>query len=80
MAEGHHRLRRERVQGKGSMWRSANGRRPLQTRTIHQGDTPPAPRTQPRPPNPCMESEGASGCPWSTARATARLLNSRPPE
>ena len=30
--------------------------------------------------NPRMDSEGASGCTWSTARATARLQDSRPPE
>ena len=30
--------------------------------------------------NPRMDSEGASGCPWSTARATARLRDGRPPE
>ena len=30
--------------------------------------------------NPRMDSEGASGCTWSTARATARLRDSRPPE
>ena len=26
-----------------------------------------------------MDSEGASGCTWSTARATARLRDGRPP-
>ena len=36
---------RERVQGKGSEWRSANRRRPLQTRTIHQ-------RRHAKPPHP----------------------------
>ena len=30
--------------------------------------------------NPRMDSEGASRCPWSTARATARLRDGRPPE
>ena len=30
--------------------------------------------------NPGMDSECASGCPWSTARATARLWDSRPTE
>ena len=30
--------------------------------------------------NPRMDSECASGCTWSTARATARLRDSRPPE
>ena len=30
--------------------------------------------------NPRMDSECASGCPWSTARATARLRDRRPPE
>ena len=30
--------------------------------------------------NPRMDLEGASGCTWSTARATARLQDSRPPE
>ena len=30
--------------------------------------------------NPRMDSECASGCPWSTARATARLWGGRPPE
>ena len=30
--------------------------------------------------NPRMDSERASGCPWSTARATARLRDSPPPE
>ena len=29
---------------------------------------------------PSMDSECASGCTWSTARATARLRDSRPPE
>ena len=30
--------------------------------------------------NPRMDSGCASGCPWSTARATARLRDGRPPE
>ena len=30
--------------------------------------------------NPRMDSECASGCTWSTARATARLRDGRPPE
>ena len=30
--------------------------------------------------NPRMDSECASGCPWSRARATARLRDGRPPE
>ena len=30
--------------------------------------------------NPRMDLECASGCTWSTARATARLRDSRPPE
>ena len=30
--------------------------------------------------NPRMDSDCASGCPWSTARATARLWDGRPPE
>ena len=30
--------------------------------------------------NPCTDSECASGCTWSTARATARLWDGRPPE
>ena len=39
--EGHRVVRgRWGVQGKGSEWRSANGRRRLQTRTIHHGDMP----------------------------------------
>ena len=44
-ADGHHGLGRERVQGKGSEWRSASRRRPLQTKTMHHGDmpTPPPP-------------------------------------
>ena len=32
------------------------------------------------PANHRLDSEGASGCPWSTARATARLRDGRPPE
>ena len=45
--KGHHRRWRERVQGKGSEWRSANWRRPLQTRTTHLGNMP----TNPPPPH-----------------------------
>ena len=37
------------------------------------------PGAPPTPP-PSMDSERASGCTWSTARATARLRDSRPPE
>ena len=40
--------------------------------------SPPPPPTQTGKPR--MDSECASGCPWSTARATARLQDSRPPE
>ena len=46
-ADGHQRLWRERVQGKGSEWRSASRRRRLQTRSSHHGvmPTPPPPRS-----------------------------------
>ena len=47
-ANGHYCLWRERVQGKGIKWRSANRRRQLQTRTVHKGDMPPP------SPWPCM--------------------------
>ena len=43
----------ERVQGNGSKWRSANWRRPLQTKTRHSVVPPPPPpvwRVQPLPP------------------------------
>ena len=42
-ADGHHRLWRERVQGKGWEWRLANRRCQLQTRTIREGDMPTLP-------------------------------------
>ena len=46
----HHRLRRERVEGKGCGWRSANRRRRLQTRTIHQRRCANPPPPAPKPP------------------------------
>ena len=52
---------RERVPGKGSEWRSANRRRPLQTRTIHRGDMP----TPPPPPG---------LLPFQCSRLTAKIL------
>ena len=42
-ADGRRRLWRERVQGKGSEWRSANRHRQLQTRTTHHGVMPKPP-------------------------------------
>ena len=50
-ADGHRRLRRERVQGKGKgQWREANRRRPLQT-ALHRGrHAIPPPPPPPEPP------------------------------
>ena len=48
-ADGHHRLWRERVQGKGSKWRSASRRRQLQTRSSHHGVMPNPPPLPFRP-------------------------------
>ena len=39
----------ESVQGKGSEWRSASRRRPLQTRTTHHGNIPKTPPLSPEP-------------------------------
>ena len=41
---------------------------------------PPPPPAPLESANPRMDSECASGCTWSTARATARLRDGRPPE
>ena len=48
-ANGHHRLLRERIQGKGSEWRSASRHRQLQTRTKHHATPPPPPPSKPTP-------------------------------
>ena len=47
---------------------------------IPQRHTPSALKSVLEAANPRMDSEGASGCPWSAARATARLRDGRPPE
>ena len=60
-----HRLRRERVQGKSSKWRSANWRRPLQPKP-HQRC-----HTNPRPPLSTINTQvlppGISACGMATA-------------
>ena len=64
-ADGHHRRWRERVQGKGSEWRSASRRRQLQTRSLHpwrHANPPPppppgAPQDPPTTPTPTVANE-----------------------
>ena len=63
-ADGHHRLGRERVQGKGSEERSANWRRRLQTRTNTMATCQPPP-----PPGPAVTvcAPAPSVCPHAPA-------------
>ena len=68
------RRQRRRQKGKNHLWLFEAPVMILQTHTHG------AHKSVPESANPRLDSEGASGCPWSTARATARLRDGRPPE
>ena len=65
-----------RKKGKNHLWLLEGPVRKM----IPQMHTPSAHKSVLESANPRTDSEGASGCTWSTARATARLRDGRPPE
>ena len=70
-AEGEGKVKRERI--------IVVVRSPCQE-NYHADAHPSAHKSVLESANPRMDSECASGCTWSTARATARLRDGRPPE
>ena len=68
------------IVGKNEIYNRENLVGPFLVHKLLPPPPPPAHKSVLESANPPLDSEGASGCTWSTARATERLWDGRPPE